>query len=212
MCASGVPDVSQLRMILLRSQRFLSALLVTCALVTAAVAADSKSHTSAGQDPQREAFQARPYQGQLERDDGQWIRPAKDYASLRYSTLDQINTQNVKNLKLAFTFSTGTERGHEAAPLVVNNTMYIVTPWPNDLFALDLTKPGAPVKWRYDPLPSAAAKGEACCDWVNRGAAFDSGKIFYNTLDGFTVAVDANTGKAAWKTHLADITKGETIT
>src|ERR1041385_9073105 len=90
---------------------------------------------------------------QNQADDGQWIRPAKDYASTRYSTLDQINTGNVKNLKLAFTFSTGLVRGHEAAPLVVQNTMYIVTPWPNNLYALDLTKPGAPMKWVYQPMP-----------------------------------------------------------
>ena len=63
-------------------------------------------------------------------DDGQWPMPAKNYASTRFSTLDQINTGNVKNLKLAWTFSTGLTRGHEAAPLVVNNTMYVVTPWP----------------------------------------------------------------------------------
>lgn len=79
------------------------------------------------------------YQGQLDADDGQWTRPAKDYASTRYSSLDQINADNAKTLKLAFPFSTGMTRGHEAAPLVVNNTMYIVTPFPNSLYALDLT-------------------------------------------------------------------------
>src|SRR5947209_17531492 len=79
-------------------------------------------------------YQSHPYQGQLEPDDGQWIRPAKDYASTRYSSLDQINTSNVKSLTLSFTFSTGMNRGHEAAPLVVNNTMYIVTPFPNNLY------------------------------------------------------------------------------
>ena len=96
-------------------------------------------------------------------------RPAKDYASTRYSTLDQITTSNVKNLKLALTFSTGMTRGHEAAPLVVNNTMYIVTPFPNSLYALDLTKPGAPIKWVYEPQPTPASQGVACCDVVNRG-------------------------------------------
>ena len=89
---------------------------------------------------------------------------------LRYSTLDQINTSNVGSLKVAWTFDTGTRRGQEAAPIVANNTMYVVTPWPNKLFALDLTKAGAPLKWSFDPTPSPAAKGEACCDWVNRGA------------------------------------------
>src|ERR1044072_104757 len=72
-------------------------------------------------------YQPRSYQGQLEPDDGQWIRPAKDYASTRYSSLDQINAKNARGLQLAFTFSTGMTHGHEAAPLVVNNTIYVVT-------------------------------------------------------------------------------------
>lgn len=75
-------------------------------------------------------------------DDGQWTMPAKNFASTRFSTLTEINTANVKNLKLDWTFSTGLTKGHEAAPLVVNSTMYVVTPWPNLLYALDLTKPG----------------------------------------------------------------------
>jgi lanthanide-dependent methanol dehydrogenase len=158
------------------------------------------------------SFTPHPYTGKLEPDDGQWLRPAKDFASTRYSSLDQINSSNVKQLKLAWTFSTGTLRGLEAAPLVVNNTLYLVTPWPNTLFALDLTKPGAPMKWAYDPKPVAAAKGVACCDWVNRGAVYGFGKIYYNTLDNYTVAVDANTGKEAWKTKLGDINKGESMT
>lgn len=145
-------------------------------------------------------------------DDGQWVMPAKNFASTRYSTLDQINTQNVKNLKLAWTFSTGTTRGHEAAPLIVNNTMYIVTPWPNILYALDLTQPGAPLKWKFSPAPSASSQGVACCDTVNRGAAYDNGKVFYNTLDAQTVAVDAATGKQVWKTRMGDINQGESMT
>ena len=100
----------------------------------------------------------------------------------------------MKQLKLAWTFSTGTLRGLEAAPLVVDNTLYLVTPWPNILYALDLTKPGAPLKWAYEPKPVAAAKGVACCDWVNRGAVYGFGKIYYNTLDNYTVSVDATSG------------------
>jgi len=145
-------------------------------------------------------------------DDGQWRMAPKDYANLRYSELDQITPENLKNLHVAFTFSTGVTQGHEAAPLVVDNTMYIVTPYPNYLYALDLTQPGAPAKWKYEPKPAAAAQGVACCDQVNRGAACANGRIFYNTLDGHTVAVDAQTGKELWKTKLGDINKGETIT
>lgn len=145
-------------------------------------------------------------------DDGQWLLATKDYGNTRFSGLDQINAQNINQLKLAWTFSTGSVRGQEAGPLVVNNTMYIVTPFPNYLFALDLTKPGAPMKWRYDPKPSASAQGVACCDVVNRGAAYANGRIFYNTLDAYTVAVDANTGREIWRTKLGEINRGETIT
>src|SRR5687767_6386605 len=80
-------------------------------------------------------------------DDGNWVMPAKNYASTRYSELDQINTGTVAGLRVEFTFSTGFVRGHEAAPVVADGTMYIVTPFPNHVYALDLTKPGAPVKW-----------------------------------------------------------------
>jgi lanthanide-dependent methanol dehydrogenase len=138
--------------------------------------------------------------------------PAHDYASTRFSDLAEINASNVGKLTVQFTFSTGVARGHEAAPLVVNNTMYIVAPYPNELFALDLTKPGAPLKWSYKPHPLAAAQGVACCDVVNRGAFYSDGVVYYATLDGNAVAVDAQSGKERWKTRLGDINKGETIT
>ncbi|HYE15504.1 MAG TPA: methanol/ethanol family PQQ-dependent dehydrogenase [Pyrinomonadaceae bacterium] len=144
-------------------------------------------------------------------EDGQWVMAAKNYASTRFSGLDQINTENVKSLKVAWTFSTGVNRGQEAAPIVVGDTMYVVTPYPNILYALDLKNPGA-AKWKYEPQPAAAAQGVACCDLVNRGAAFADGRVFYNTLDAHTVAVDAATGKEIWKTKLGDINKGETMT
>src|SRR5207248_11592680 len=71
-------------------------------------------------------------------DDAQWVMPAKNYASTRYSGLADITPATVKDLRLAWTFSTGVTRGHEAAPLVVDSTMYVVTPFPNVLYALDL--------------------------------------------------------------------------
>ena len=146
-----------------------------------------------------------------EPEDGQWLMPAKNYASTRFSGLDQINPDNVKNLKVAWTFSTGVDRGQEAAPLVVGSTMYVVTPYPNILYALDLKNDGA-LKWKYEPNPAAAAQGVACCDVVNRGAAYADGRIFYNTLDAHTVAVDAATGKLVWSTQVGDINKGESVT
>jgi PQQ-dependent dehydrogenase (methanol/ethanol family) len=145
-------------------------------------------------------------------DDGQWLMPARNYASTRYSGLNQITTENIGQLQVAWTFSTGVTRGHEAAPLVVGSTMYVVTPFPNFLYALDLSKPGAPLKWTYKPNPDLASQGVACCDLVNRGASYFDGKIYYNTLDAHTVAVDAKSGKEAWKTRVGDINKGESIT
>jgi len=145
-------------------------------------------------------------------EDGQWTMPAKNYASTRYSELDQINTENVKNLQVAFTFSTGVNKGQESAPLVVGSTMYVLSPYPNILYALDLTQPGAPLKWQYNPKPDSAAQGVACCDVVNRGPTFANGKIFFTTLDAHVVAVNADTGEEVWKTKLGDINKGETMT
>jgi PQQ-dependent dehydrogenase (methanol/ethanol family) len=147
-----------------------------------------------------------------EQDDGQWLMAAKDLSSTRYSTLDQINTSNAKDLKLAWSFSTGLTRGHEAAPLVVNNTMYVFTPYPNIVYALDLTRPGAPKKWAHKPTVVSAAQGVACCDVVSRGGSYSSGKIFFNTLDNHTIALDAETGNEVWNTKVGDINLGESIT
>ena len=144
-------------------------------------------------------------------EDGQWTMPAKNFENTRYSSLDQITVNNAKDLRVAWTFSTGVNKGQEAAPLVVGDTMYIVTPYPNILYALDLTRNGA-LKWKFEPEPAAAAQGVACCDVVNRGCFFDKGKIFFNTLDNTVCAVDAATGKLAWKTKVGEINHGETIT
>ena len=145
-------------------------------------------------------------------EDGQWVMPAKNFASTRYSGLDEINAGNASKIRLAFTFSTGSKRGQAAAPLVVNNTIYVLTPYPNTLYALDLTQAGTPVKWRYQPKQEPAAQGRACCDTVNRGPTFSAGRIFFNTLDASTIALDAQTGGEIWKTKLGRIEIGETIT
>jgi len=147
-----------------------------------------------------------------EPEDGQWIRPAKDFASSRYSGLTEITAANVSSLKPAWTFDTGVRRGQEAAPLVVGRTMYVVTPYPNILFALDLAKAGAPPKWTYHPKPLPSSQGEACCDVVNRGPAYADGKIIYATLDNTVVAVDTGGGAQLWRTQLGSIARGETMT
>jgi PQQ-dependent dehydrogenase (methanol/ethanol family) len=146
------------------------------------------------------------------RDDGMWVMPARDYAATRYSNLTEITAENADRLRLVWSFSTGVLRGHEAAPLVVGSTMYIVTPFPNILYALDLSPPAGRLKWKYEPPTARAAQGVACCDVVNRGAAFADGKIFFNTLDAHTVAVDAESGKEVWRTKLGEINRGESMT
>ena len=146
-------------------------------------------------------------------DDGaEWRMPARDYASTRFSPLDEITPSNASRLKLAFSFSTGVEKGHEAAPIVVGGTMYVVTPYPNYVFAFDLTKPGANVKWKFDPKTNASSQGVACCDVVNRGAVYADGRLFFNTLDNHTIALDAASGKELWRAKLGEIQLGQTMT
>jgi PQQ-dependent dehydrogenase (methanol/ethanol family) len=143
---------------------------------------------------------------------GEWALPGRDYAATRYSPLNQITTENAKNLQVAWTFSTGVNRGHEGTPLVVDNTMYVVTPHPNIVYALDLANPTGPLKWKYHPPTDPAARGVACCDVVNRGASYADGKIVFNRLDNVTVALNAKDGHVVWETKLGDINRGETMT
>src|SRR5579864_2954525 len=123
-----------------------------------------------------------------ESEDGQWTMPAKNYSATRYSGLEKINRQNARSLHPVWTFSTGVLAGHEGQPLVVGDTMYVVTPWPNVLYAFDLSKEGYPLRWKYRPDVSPNALGVACCDAVNRGAFYADGMVVYNLLDGHTVA------------------------
>ena len=139
---------------------------------------------------------------------------AHDYANTRFSALDEITPTNAGDMRLAWTFSIGANRGQEAAPLIINNTMYVVAPYfgphPNQVFALDATT--GDLKWSYAPKPEPAAAGVACCDVVTRGLAYDNGKIFLNTLDNHSVAIDAQTGKELWHVKIGEINRGETIT
>ncbi|MGE3772033.1 MAG: PQQ-dependent dehydrogenase, methanol/ethanol family [Gammaproteobacteria bacterium] len=142
----------------------------------------------------------------------EWHQPNGDLAATRYSRLDALTPANVAELKPVITLPTGIPNGHEGAPLVVGDTMYIVTPYPNTLIALDLTRPGGAVKWTFEALPAPRAVGVACCDVVNRGAVHVDGKIIFNTLDAHTVAVDARSGEERWRRRLGDIAIGETMT
>ncbi len=137
--------------------------------------------------------------------EGEWAITGRDYSLQRYSPLKQITTANVANLKAAWTMSTGTLRGHEGAPLVIGNVMYVHSSFPNIVFALDLSKPGAPQIWKHVPNQSPDAIPIACCDLVNRGLAYhSSGKIYIQLLQGELLALDAKTGKELWKSKHPD--------
>jgi PQQ-dependent dehydrogenase (methanol/ethanol family) len=144
--------------------------------------------------------------------DGDWPMAAHDYASTRFSPLDTINRDNVGRLQLAFRFPLGVQKGQEAAPIVADGMMYVAEAFPNHLYAFDLSKVGANLKWEFDPKASTSSQGVACCDVVNRGAVYADGRVFYNTLDDQTIALDAKSGKELWRAKLGDIDRGETIT
>ena len=147
----------------------------------------------------------------------EWKTSAGTVQGTRFSALNQINRANVSRLTQEFEFTTGIEAGHEGAPLVVANTMYMVGPFPNKLFALDLANKGA-LKWVFDPKADPFAEGKACCDIVNRGAAFakhpahPDGLIIYAVLDTTVVAVNARTGREVWRRKVGNVEIGETMT
>jgi len=154
---------------------------------------------------------------QLSKQNTNWVMQTKDYASTHFSDMIDINANNVKNLKVAWSFSTGVLNGHEGGPLVVDGIMYVHTPYPNNVFAIDLDNPDK-ILWQFKPKQNPAARAVACCDVVNRGLAYaPAGKdypatIFLNQLDGHIVALNAKTGEVRWKMENSDIAMGSTLT
>jgi PQQ-dependent dehydrogenase (methanol/ethanol family) len=135
-----------------------------------------------------------------------------NYSGWNYSPLEQINLGNVRNLSMAWTMQLGIQDSHEASPLVIGDTMYIVTPKPNYIYAIDLARQGV-VKWEFRPeMPNIdAATKAACCGAQTRGLAYADGKILYSTLDGQVFALNAQTGAVIWRAENADISIGETV-
>lgn len=148
-----------------------------------------------------------------------WPAPGRDNKLTRYSTLSDINTDNVKKMQMVWSQSTGALRGHEGQPVVVEidgkPMMFFSSAWPNIVQALDLSDPDNPKQvWNYlkqtDRDESAVPR--ACCDVVHRGLNYVDGKIITHTLDGFIIALDARTGKEIWVVKHAYPEKGETHT
>jgi PQQ-dependent dehydrogenase (methanol/ethanol family) len=139
-----------------------------------------------------------------------WAAQAGGYANQRWSDLKQIDRSNVGQLQVAWTLSTGVLRGHEGSPLVVGDTMYIQTPFPNNVYAVNLKD--QTYKWKYEPKQDMNVVPVMCCDTVNRGLAYGDGKIFLQQADTTLVALDAATGKVLWSEKNGDPKKGETNT
>ena len=140
-----------------------------------------------------------------------WAMQTGNYANHRYSPLKQINKGNVGDLQVAWTFSTGVLRGHEGGPLVIGDVMYVHTPFPNTVYALDLGDDGR-VIWKYEPKQDPDTIPVMCCDTVNRGVAYGDGKIILHQADTTVVALDAMTGEVIWTAVNGDPKKGETGT
>lgn len=134
-----------------------------------------------------------------------------DLANLRYSPLKGITAENVSRLTPIWTFSTGVLRGHEGAPLVVGGVIYVHTPFPNIVYALDLDREGK-ILWKYEPRQDSGVVPLMCCDTVSRGLAYGDGKIFLYQADTTLAALDAITGDLLWSVKNGDPAKGATGT
>ena len=127
----------------------------------------------------------------------EWLSYNQGYTEQRYSRLQQINTDTVARLGLAWSLDIGSTRGVEATPVVVGRTMYVTGPW-SVVYAIDAVT--GEELWRYDPEVPPSYGQRACCDVVNRGVAVARGKVFVATLDGYLVALDPATGTELWRT------------
>ena len=138
-----------------------------------------------------------------------WLTHGGNYHEQRYSQLSDINRDNVAELGLAWHFDFDTHRGQESTPLMVDGVIYVTTAW-SKVYALDAAS--GEQLWRFDPEVPGAAGRNACCDVVNRGAAFYAGKVFVGTIDGRLIALDAGSGEPVWSTVTVDQSKPYTIT
>ena len=135
-----------------------------------------------------------------------WAMQAGDMYNQRYSKLSQVNAGNVNKLQVAWTFSTGVLRGHEGSPLVIGDMMYLHSPFPNKVFAIDLNT--NKIVWKYTPKQDPAVIPQMCCDTVNRGLAYAEGKLFLQQADSTLVAFDAGSGNILWSVKNGDPSVG----
>jgi quinohemoprotein ethanol dehydrogenase len=145
----------------------------------------------------------------IESEPENWLLHGRTYDEQRFSPLTQINTDTVDDLGLAWYFETGTLRGIEATPIVVDGRMYVSGPW-SVVFALD-AKTGEKL-WYFDPEVDKSHGFHACCDVVNRGVAVWGDRVFVGTIDGRLIAIDASDGQKVWDVPTIDPGTKYTIT
>ncbi len=138
-----------------------------------------------------------------------WLRHGRSDDEQRYSPLARIDEQNVSTLGLAWSFDLETTHGVEATPLVVGDAMYVTGPW-SVVYALDART--GKLRWQYDPKVPRRHARNTCCGVVNRGVAYEDGRIFVGTLDGRLVALAAATGKVLWDSLTVDPKQPYSIT
>ncbi|MFO1409313.1 MAG: PQQ-dependent dehydrogenase, methanol/ethanol family [Steroidobacteraceae bacterium] len=144
-----------------------------------------------------------------DREPGNWMSYGRTYDEQRFSPLDKINADNVRDLGLAWYADLDSARGQEATPIVVDGRMYVSTAW-SMVKAYDAAS--GKLLWAYDPQVQRDVGVKACCDAVNRGVAVWRGKVYVGVLDGRLVALDAATGKEAWSVVTVDQSKPYTVT
>ncbi len=140
---------------------------------------------------------------------GNWLTHGRTYGEQRFSPLDQINTENVGQLGLAWSYELPANRGASATPIVVDGVMYVTSAW-SKVAALN-AETGEQL-WMYDPEVPQSRGQYACCDVTNRGVAVFQGKVYVATIDGRLVALNANDGSVAWSVVTVDQARPYTIT
>lgn len=138
-----------------------------------------------------------------------WLSHGRTYSEQRYSPLSQINSKNVANLGLHWSYDLGTSRGIEATPIVHDGIMYVTSTW-NIVHALD-AKTGDLV-WSHNPQVDKEQGSLGCCDAVNRGVAIWGRSVFTATIDGRLIALDSKSGEVQWDINTIDKSKPYTIT
>ncbi|MFT5011657.1 MAG: quinohemoprotein ethanol dehydrogenase [Patiriisocius sp.] len=147
--------------------------------------------------------------GAAEISSGNWPSHGLNASETRESPLRQINPDSISTLGLAWSFDTGTRRGLEASPIIIDGVIYTTGDW-SRVFANN-AKTGE-LLWQYDPNVDRAWGVNACCDVVNRGVAVAANQVFVGALDGRLIALDSATGRPVWETLTIDRTKPYTIT